>query len=235
MCTAWSASRTCRAPRWQSEKTATVGIRISRQARMTRTAISPRFAMSTFTPLIVVVSGGSPGSRGSRGSPGSGSWVRVRGFGFVGSGSGSGSGVHCRGWTVRVAGHQVLMPLGRRTHGTPCQPVHVVELLLCDVALLQGVAQVVLRLREFPERDTYSLRVFARAESAETLGKIRRRGPTGAPDVIAEITIPHGARSRRELEDSILELFAELPRSQLFVMRLPEESENCRRHHETNT
>src|SRR5262249_48741715 len=49
MWTAWSASRTCRAPRSQSEYTATAGIPSSRHARMTRTAISPRFAISTFT------------------------------------------------------------------------------------------------------------------------------------------------------------------------------------------
>src|SRR5215471_12128038 len=54
MCTAWSASRTCRAPRSQSEYTATVGIPSSRHARMTRTAISPRFAISTFIASIVI-------------------------------------------------------------------------------------------------------------------------------------------------------------------------------------
>src|SRR5688500_15354988 len=49
MCTAASASRTCRAPRSQSEYTATVERPISRQARMIRTAISPRLAISTLT------------------------------------------------------------------------------------------------------------------------------------------------------------------------------------------
>src|SRR5258708_4057657 len=53
MGTAWPASRTCRAPRSQSEYTATVGIPSSRHARMTRTAISPRLATRTFTTLIV--------------------------------------------------------------------------------------------------------------------------------------------------------------------------------------
>ena len=42
-----SASRTCRASRSGSAYTATEPIPASRQARMTRTAISPRFAMST--------------------------------------------------------------------------------------------------------------------------------------------------------------------------------------------
>src|SRR5215831_2393809 len=54
MWTAWSASRTWRAPRSESEYTATVGMPSSRQARMTRTAISPRFAIRSFTRLIVV-------------------------------------------------------------------------------------------------------------------------------------------------------------------------------------
>src|SRR5258708_15378587 len=53
MCRAWPASRTCRAPRSQSEYTATVGIPSSRHARMPRTAISPRLATRTFTTLIV--------------------------------------------------------------------------------------------------------------------------------------------------------------------------------------
>src|ERR1700740_1853727 len=42
-----SALPTCRAARSTSEKTATEAMPISRHARMTRTAISPRFAMST--------------------------------------------------------------------------------------------------------------------------------------------------------------------------------------------
>src|SRR5579862_3339738 len=48
MWNASSAMRTWRAPRSASEYTATVAIPISRQARITRTAISPRFAMRTF-------------------------------------------------------------------------------------------------------------------------------------------------------------------------------------------
>src|SRR5262245_24714708 len=43
-----SASRTCRLSRSASLNTATVAIRSSRQARMMRRAISPRFAISTF-------------------------------------------------------------------------------------------------------------------------------------------------------------------------------------------
>src|SRR2546430_15881465 len=43
-----SALLTCSPARSTSEKTATEAMPISRQARMTRTAISPRFAMSTF-------------------------------------------------------------------------------------------------------------------------------------------------------------------------------------------
>src|SRR5688500_6540631 len=48
MCTAWSASRTWRASRSQSEYTATTGRPISRQARMIRTAISPLLATRIF-------------------------------------------------------------------------------------------------------------------------------------------------------------------------------------------
>src|SRR5919201_2319522 len=54
---AWSASATCRASRSQSEYTATVGRPISRHARITRTAISPRFATRTFISLILSVRG----------------------------------------------------------------------------------------------------------------------------------------------------------------------------------
>src|SRR5262245_31591816 len=61
MRTAWSASRTWRAPRSQSEYTATVAIPSSRHARMTRTAISPRFAIRTFTTPIVIVRTASMG------------------------------------------------------------------------------------------------------------------------------------------------------------------------------
>ena len=44
--TATSARETCGAPRSASENTATLRMPSSRQARITRTAISPRFAMS---------------------------------------------------------------------------------------------------------------------------------------------------------------------------------------------
>src|ERR1051326_8699339 len=46
-----SALETCSAPRSTSEKTATVAMPISRQARMTRTAISPRLAMRTLVNI----------------------------------------------------------------------------------------------------------------------------------------------------------------------------------------
>src|SRR6185436_20973470 len=64
-----SAISTCGASRSASEKTATVAIPCSRQARITRTAISPRLAMSSF--LMVVVTGrprsyGTPGALGPR-------------------------------------------------------------------------------------------------------------------------------------------------------------------------
>src|SRR4030095_1901014 len=48
MATALSARRTCSASRSHSENTATVPSPISRHARMTRTAISPRLAIRTF-------------------------------------------------------------------------------------------------------------------------------------------------------------------------------------------
>src|SRR4051794_38705790 len=51
MATASSARRVCRAPRSASEYTATVRTSISRQARITRHAISPRLAISTFVIL----------------------------------------------------------------------------------------------------------------------------------------------------------------------------------------
>src|SRR5690349_4946155 len=46
-----SALLTCRAARSTSEKTATEAMPISRHARMTRTAISPRFAMRTLVNI----------------------------------------------------------------------------------------------------------------------------------------------------------------------------------------
>src|SRR5438046_782143 len=46
--TAWSARRTWRASLSASECTATVSMPSSRQARITRTAISPRLAVKTF-------------------------------------------------------------------------------------------------------------------------------------------------------------------------------------------
>src|ERR1051326_6057860 len=46
-----SACVTCSAPRSTSEKTATVAMPISRQARITRTAISPRLAMRTLVNI----------------------------------------------------------------------------------------------------------------------------------------------------------------------------------------
>src|SRR5690349_10338243 len=48
MQTASSAKRTCRAPLSASEWTATVAMPSSLQARITRMAISPRFAIRTF-------------------------------------------------------------------------------------------------------------------------------------------------------------------------------------------
>src|SRR5436190_22734643 len=48
MHTASSAKRTCKAPTSASENTATVAMPSSRQARMTRMAISPRLAIKTF-------------------------------------------------------------------------------------------------------------------------------------------------------------------------------------------
>src|SRR5690606_28009481 len=46
-----SASRTCCASASADENTATVAIPIRRQVRMTRQAISPRFAISTFSNI----------------------------------------------------------------------------------------------------------------------------------------------------------------------------------------
>src|SRR5262245_66504702 len=109
-------------------------MRISRHARMTRTAISPRFAMSTFTPLIVVVSWGAPGSRGSRGSPGSGSWVpvRVRGFRFGFVGSDSGSGVRF-GFVGSDSGSGVRLGFRGSGSGSGVQPRGDVPVELLDI------------------------------------------------------------------------------------------------------
>src|SRR5215831_10680197 len=54
-----SARRTCRLSRSASLNTATVAMSSSRQARITRSAISPRLAISTFLNKA-----GSPGTRG---------------------------------------------------------------------------------------------------------------------------------------------------------------------------
>src|ERR1051326_3582536 len=51
MAYASSAMRACREPKSASEYTATVLIPISRHARMTRTAISPRLAMRIFSNI----------------------------------------------------------------------------------------------------------------------------------------------------------------------------------------
>src|SRR5687768_11843492 len=60
MHTASSAKRTCSAPASTSECTATVAIPSSRQARITRIAISPRLAIKTFLNIAAV-----PGRRRS--------------------------------------------------------------------------------------------------------------------------------------------------------------------------
>src|SRR5215467_13923246 len=57
MQTAWSASSTCSASRSAVENTATASMPSSWSARITRTAISPRFATSTRSNIVDALDG----------------------------------------------------------------------------------------------------------------------------------------------------------------------------------